>query len=766
MQIRARKVLLLITVAVITSLTLGPLGSFPAAAQTVSGTAMSVTRAEQIAKAQTYIPEGYALSSESYNAAQNGQPAQYNLNYVQGTSQNQNQQMAVNVSVNATTGMILNYYRQSDMVGFQFPATVSQSQAQTIAFAWAKRLYGPYTTEVAQLQQQPSSGPLTTPIQYTYTFERIVHGVPAPFDGFSITISASGHLLQANANWTPLAFPAAQPKVTMSQANSIYRKSLHFHLVYGQNWSNAVDPTTMLDYVVPERSYPDDFNTQFSNAQSVNVPVIDAATGTVIDSDGVEHPLPTYTTLKMLVPNGPAHFPGLIKVNWNEAQCRSYAMRVLELKSSDKVVNDSESTQQGPSGDVTWNFTWDISDHRQINASVDATRGVLTSFNENRQNMQPLNVNQSAKITDAQALARVNEFVKRVFPDDIGGIAVTTSPFQKFPNGFRRFFELEFYYRGVEVQGSEGNVSVSGNSGQVSSFNWQPSAGLTKLPSPDRAVSLATVVHTWMQAEPLTLQYVLTQPQLDYKEQQSQAHLPAPRIVLTYAPTGPYGYGVGVNALTGALQNQGQNPVPYTGTIHGLEGMKEAPYILLLVNHELLPVDPSGDVHPRRVMTRAQWVKLVVDTLGLDNPVTLPESMAPGMQIALTGIPATAPDYAELVSAYTRNWIIQDHPLMPNVPVTRSYAAQVLVKALGYGPILADDSAFRLTATDAKTIPDSQYAGDAIAVALKLLTLQDGRFNGGSGLTVAEAAKAVVQMANVYAAGAQNDQQPSGNMMG
>ena len=757
-----RRALLPVAAALITGFTVvGPLGGLPAAAQTAPG-AISLQQAEAIARSRTYIPAGFTLSSTSYNAAQTGQHAQYNLNYAKNGAQ-PNQPLSIGVSVDATTGMILNYYRQSTMGAFHFPAPVSAVQARALAAAWARRLYGAYSTQVAVLHRQPTSGTLTTPIQYAYSFERTVHGVAAPFDGFSLTLSANGHLIGANASWSTLAFPASHPAISMARADAIYRNSLHFFLLYGQHYSNVASPAPMLAYTQPFAAYPSNWNTPFAGAPTLTTPVIDAATGQVINSNGVAQPLPEQSPLKVVTPGGPTAFPGVTRVNWTEKQALAYAKRALHIGKADHLVNDAQNTQP-PSTDVIWSFTWNAPDHMQLSASVDATRGVLTNYNENAQAPGPINFKQPTKITTAQATATADAFVRRIFPADTGGIAVTLSPFQKFPNGYQHFIDLKFLYHGIEVQGVGGFLSVNGESGQISNFSWQPMSGLTKLPLPGRAVPVAQVVKNWMKAEPLQLQYVLTQPQNYFNTRESHRKLPPPRIVLTYAPVGRYGSGVMINALTGALRTQGQNQTPYAGPIRDLAGAAHAADVELLVAYGLLGVSPNGDAHPHSVMSRAAFVALVVNALGLNSSVALSSAEASAMRRSLSGVSTGAPDYSQLVAAYTRGWIPAGRPVDANAPATRAYAAHVLAEALGFGPMLSHPQAFRMTAADAATIPQSQYAGDAIALALGMLTLQSGRFNGTAGLTIDQGAQAVVQMANAYGAGPQNDQQPQGGM--
>ncbi|MCY0902776.1 MAG: hypothetical protein OWU32_11420 [Firmicutes bacterium] len=751
--------------ALLTALSVfAPVVGASAATKTDAGT-ITLQQAEAIARSVTYIPPGFTLNSTNFNEDQSGQPAEYSLSYMQTTSQAQYQfNSYLNVSIDATTGMVLNYNRQTQSGSFHFPAAVSPTQAKALAWAWVKRLYGQDASQVADVSQQANASNLAQPIAYSYSFERMVHGVPAPFDGFSITISANGHLLQSNVNWTTLSFPSAKPAVSKTEAESIYQRSLHFTLLYGQDYNGISAPTSILAYAQPSIAYPTDWNTPFSQGSSITAPVIDGATGQVIDSDGLANPMPAGSPTSVLVKGGPSTFPGTVHVNWTKAQALNYAKRIVNLPPSDRLSQQSFDVQP-PSSDTVWNFTWVRPHNLQIDVSVDATRGVVTNLSEYPMLFKKLvGVRAQGKITTAQSLAVAEAFAKSVFPDDTGAMSISLSPFQKFPNGVERNYSLSFLYHGIPVQAAGGMISVDGDTGHVDSFNWQPVAGLKTLPLPSRAVPVSQVVANWMKAEPLTLQYLLTSPQNDYQASRAGAKLPPMRIVLAYAPTGYYGNGMVVNALTGSLQGPGQPSVPYTGPIRDLAGATNAADLSLLASDELLPVSAAGDIDPERVMTRGQLITLVVNALGLNSSLSLPDDDVEALGKALSGIPPASPDYAALIAAYTRGWLPLGQAIAANEPATRGYAAQLLARALGFGPALLAPQSFHLAAADAAAIPASQYAGDALAVALGMITLQNGRFNGDAGLTVDQAGRAIVQMANAYAVGAQNDQQPQGGM--
>ncbi|MCY0875791.1 MAG: hypothetical protein OWT28_05935 [Firmicutes bacterium] len=722
-----------------------PLTAAPAHAMQVGATAMTVRQAEQIAQKETYIPQGYTFSSSNFSAAQGGQPAQYNLNYTSSPT-SFSQETYLNVTVDASNGVILSYYRQPTSVLFHFPAQLSLDQAQTLAEQWVQRLYGPYTKELMPPQVLPSGTSLTVPITYTFSFERIVNGVPAPFNGVTIGLSSNGHLTQASATWATVPFPSAKPVVSVVRAKAIYQKSLHFYLVYGQQYNQGGVPSTVLAYTQPALPYSDAWSTSLPDDESVIPPVISATSGQVINSKGVVQPLPSHEKPSVIQPGGPAIFPGKPRSDWTETEALTYATRLLNLAHTDVLSSASISMQQTPN-DKVWNFTWNAPGHRQILASVDATQGVLSSYNDIILSQSPPAKSQGGQTVPQKDLKIAEAFIRHVFPQDTGGISVSLAPFQKFPGGQRPFYTVRFSYRGLNVQTAEGYLNVDGATGQVASFNWQPIVGLATLQNPSKAVPVGQVTAAWMKADPLSLQYLSTQ---------------SGHIVLVYAPIGQYGNGMMINALTGSPQTQGLTPQPYTGKIRDLAGTPNAAEVQLLASEGLLPVSASGDVYPHQVLTQAALVTMVMNALELSSTPNVPPSELNTLKTLLTSLSPSSPDYTAISSAFARGWLGGSPAFSANAPASREFAAQFLARALGYGPVLGDPQSFHLAAQDAATIPTSDYAADALAVALHMLSLRGGNFDAAAGLTVAQAAQAVVAMANAYAVGALSTQQPGG----
>lgn len=709
----------------------------------------SMANALARAKQLLAIPSDFTLTQESFdNNMQQGEPS-YSFSFSYTTPDNQGSY--INVTMGATTGNVLSYARNSAATGFVYPLPVSAGKAQELAVAWAKKLYPqqlPYTRLQPLITDQ---GPLTAPVTYTYNFTRYVQGIAAPFDGISLTIDQNGRLIGASDNWTEAIFPGASGLLSPAKAAAVYSASLGLYLGYSTIWNSAGAASYALSYQPPNTSYPTYWNTPFGGASSVGTPVIEASNGQLISSAGTAVQAPAYVQPQPIVKGGPAVFPGTRKVDLTQAQALRYARYALALPATDHVQDVSDS-QTLPTGDVMYNFTFKTADGHQITASVDATTGALTSFYGS---LPPLVLHEGSKIqkalggkvTQAQIDATVKAFIKRAFAKDTGGLAIAQSAFFRPTSAKQALttnFSLEPLVHGLPVLSSSGQIAVSGKTGQLVSF-WGGFGTFTgELPSPEGVLTPSVATADWVKSQPLTLTYLLTQP-VDVGA--------SSRVVLTYAPAAnPYGAGA-LNALTGGFLESGVNPAPYTGPIQDLNGVAAAPQIALLVAHGLLPVTASGEVHPQAVMTRAAFVKLVVDSLvtpGIYSGPALSASAA-----ASLGVPANSPDFSALQTAFSRGWINQGKLFHPNAPITRGDAAQILARALGYAGVLAHPAIFTLPAKDASTISPDQLGGDAIAYALGMFPLMDGNFAASSHVTVAQAAVADVQLVTAYSEGSQ-----------
>ncbi|MCL6454058.1 MAG: hypothetical protein K6T78_10655 [Alicyclobacillus sp.] len=738
-------------VASIGTLMAGGAQAFAATASTPSATAPKVTlqQAEQLARKTFSIADSYTVQSESYSAG-NGQPPQYNLTFQDPDPAAAGQ--SINVSIDANTGWVVNFNQPSDDNQFVFPVPVSADQARQLADTWAKKLFPSQFGQVKALPLAPVQGALQGPTQYTYTYERVVDGLPAPFDGFSLTIDQDGQLVSVQDHWTDLPFPSAKPTLSKSAANQVYGQSLELHLAYQSIYSANRQPATDLVYEAAPQNAVGWWGQLFTPQSNIQFPVIDATSGKVLDGTGQAIPLTPYAPPKPLVTGGPsASFTGP-SVHWTQEQVEQYATKALGITSADTLTNVYEYSN--PQSHTTWNLTWQTPGGLAVTATVDADAGILTGFSAYPTHPAPP-TKAATKLTQAQVTAAVDAFVKRLYPQHTGALAVLPEPSNPGDGSqLQTSYQIIPLVNGLPDETGSGSVSVNPQTGEVQNLylNIQASSGV--YPAPAQAMPVSKATATWMAARPLTLEYLETQPQLQVKmnpagKSATAAANALPRIVLVYAPTADQTSSGPFNAVTGTFETYGSQ-LPFTGTIQDIAGLPAAPQIQLLVDRELISVDSRGDVHPNQTMTHSAFIKLLVDALGYQGRIDPLVMKSAAAQSALGAIPVTSPDYDEVAAAYSMGWIPAGEPFDPNATTTRDYAAQVLSRAVGMTALLSHPDAFQFSPSDVAQIPAGDKAGDALAVTLGLLSLDASQdFQPTASLTLADAAVAVVQAADI-----------------
>ncbi len=722
---------------------------------------LTLQAAKQQAMTMLNIPNSYVLQNQSYQSqGYNTQTPVYNFTFQ--SAQSTQASNWINVTMDANTGLILQYNRPASDNHFIFPAQTSADKAQQIALQWAQKLYPEQYPQVSLQPLTPQSGSLQGGISYTYNFVRQVNGLSAPFDGFSLTIDQNGQLTSANCHWTAQTFPSAKMAISSQQANQVYQNSLHLQLAYVQVWHPNAVPTTVLAYTQQPEAGPGWWGQQFGN-QQMGQPVIDALTGKVITLQGTPVENAFTPTPQPVVPGGPVLPVQLPNVHWSESQCLSYAKKVLTLPDNANLISANQFRNSNT--DTTWNFNWAMPNGTHIGAGVDTVTGQLVNFNQYTQvslsKEGGSGSHSSSSLSSSQLNLAAIHFVKNVFTDDTGGIALVPNPFNS-PNSPQvvNSYQVIPLVHGIPDMSRTGSLSVDSSTGQVQNFWMNFQTHKTSLPVPQSAISVNQAEQLWQKAQPLSLEYLMTSQSPSVYKGGPYKSIPG-KIVLAYVPvTAPGSSGV-FNAVTGTFESP-QVPVPYTGPIHDLKGVTAAPQIQLLVQRELWNVDTQGNVHPQQVLTTGAFVKLVVNALGQQGFYNPQWANSPAAQAALSGISHSAPDYQPMAIAYHLGWLPIAQPVHPNQPISRSRAANILMQSLGFAPLFAHPEVFAFSASDAHSIPKDQWAADALASSLGVLPLENGRFNSNGTVTLADAAVAVVQTANIAGASNHLPMQPLG----
>lgn len=729
-----------------------------ASAGTSSKPKLTAKQAEQIAMRTFSIPGKYTLQNESYNSNQNtSRSASYDLNYRSTSKNASNPGMgpSIQVTISANTGTVVSYYRSSQNNQFVFPVPVGVDKAKAMANQWAKKLFPKQYDQVKPQPLRPSYGSLTGPVNYTFNYERAVNGIPAPFDGFTIGINQDGNLTSVQDHWTKLPFPFVKSAVSAPKADAVYKQALNLRLEYQSIWRNNQKPKTTLVYHQPPHAYSNYWGQQYTSQNMIEFPVIDAVSGKILDSAGIVYQPKSSASPKPLVSGGPTWGKNPNKVNWIQKEALQYAQKILQIPTGYKLesVNQNHSAKS----DVTWNFSWQKgsgSNRTSIRAAVDATYGFLVSYNHfapvqaKQAKLRAIGkINRQSKLTQKQLDAKVNSFVKQIFPHNTGGIAVIPQPFRR-QSGLQTSYQIVRFSNGIVNMTGSGNLSVNPQTGKVQRLYMNNQFVSKALTDPSKAMSSSAATAKWMADRPLKLEYLETQPEMAAKVSGKKQTSTNARVILAYAPIADNTSSGQFNAVSGQFESNGTK-TPFTGTISDIQGVRAAPQIRLLVHRELIPVDNHGDVHPTQSMTHSAFIKLLVDALGYKGRVVPSMLNSTSAMNALASVPKKSPATKEIRAAYSNGWIPADQPFKPNTPTTRDWAAQVLARAMNMNVLLNHPSAFTFNPKDASAIPSNDKAGDALAVTLGLMSLDNENFKPTAPMTLSDSATATVQAAAI-----------------
>ncbi|MCY0870357.1 MAG: hypothetical protein OWT27_07180, partial [Firmicutes bacterium] len=301
---RVRSTAVAAAVALGAACVVSPAAAAHRARQSASATLLTEGQVRALVAKMGIVARGDHLLRSTLKLARSGEPARYDLSFAADAA---SRYARTYVVLSAHSGLLLSFSSPGAELPFRYPLPVARRTAQDRAIADAHRLYPALLKQVRLDGVASQPGSLRHALTWQFVFERVVDGIPAPFDGIRLTLNEYGQLIGASCRWTKQPFPKPTLRVTRAEADAIYRDNLHFALSYQPEWGEAGNQIgTVLAYADDIGSYPLDWDESYSVGQTVQGPVIDARTGSVIDSNGSARPLPAAAAVVPLVPNGPA----------------------------------------------------------------------------------------------------------------------------------------------------------------------------------------------------------------------------------------------------------------------------------------------------------------------------------------------------------------------------------------------------------------------------------------------------------------------------
>ena len=703
----------------------------PATATPVSGTGevpISLEQAIGIAKQNIAIPAEFKQFSSEYSAMEG--EATWNLRWYSEGPRDGN----LYVAVSTTKGEILNMYMyKSTPPGTKygvFPKYTRQ-EAQKIAADFARqvqpeRFASTRPTTENYYSNPPLPGPRIRdyPVNHHIRFQRLYNGIPVADNGINVEIDGeTGEVRSFNLHWEKDEYlPPASGRFSSERARQIFdQEGLELVYVYTGSRERDTGERPYLVYRVREDGF-----------------LLDALTGKLIDPEGDLYFMGAAGGMgdemarkqaASLTPQEAAvvdEIKGLLTVE----AARQAAEAVYPLPAGVQFKHSQLTFNWNAPGNKVWHLGYDTKNEKvNLNLAVDAQNGKLLRYNIYRQQDPAAYYQQpEVKINQGQAQQIAQDLIKRLQPDQAGKVSLRSTsremgPAPKTGEPLPRSYTFNYVRQvnGIPYTDNGFSVTVNSTTGEVTSysFNWWDTSfpGAGGILSKDKANSI------FLAKDSLKLEYNRFFHR--WREEMEQGR-PSYKIIYHLGDRAD----IMINARTGQETNLQGEPIahPVQG-FTDIAGHPAEQAIMLLAEAGIVTGD-DNKFRPDDQITNGELLAMLVAAYNTSYHY----------------IPFDAKDESGVILEYAVNLGILDdgEKLNPVLPATRLQTARLLVNAQGYGPLARLSSLFKLEAADADAIPEIYQGYAASAVGLKLLPLEDGKFNPTGTLTRGELAQILV----------------------
>jgi hypothetical protein len=472
--------------------------------------AISLEQAIQKVKQNFSIPAEYTEFTSGFRSNDSGQVWSLNWN------DKENQKGSMNAEVDATTGVInsMNIYKQGRQTT-EIPS-VSIEQAQKIGLDVLKRLI---PDRVANLQYVPNQQiiPISswTGVQYELRWQRMANQVPVGNEGVTMQISGSdGAVNSYNLQWSDKAIPAKTEYISSEKAAEVFGTSKMLELQYFVAPPYSIRSTG--EKAKPRLVY------RLTHSSGG---VIDAVTGQPVENQNI------YGI-------NDVGGMGSAEKSMNSPQADLSPQEQAEIENTHKFISQDKAITmvkqwvtipaesklqeanlykdyQDPEKRI-WNISWrsdaDAQTYNYVSAQVDAVTGEIMNFYIDKRNSSE--VKPTMDKTAAEKIAQA--FLNRIQPQKQKSVRLEEDYSQVIYNKEASYpdqwnFQFTRLENSIPCPSQGIRITVDSRSKQVISYNldWPT----LDFPDPAKVMGMDKANQTYLQNQPLTLQYVLVYPQ-------------------------------------------------------------------------------------------------------------------------------------------------------------------------------------------------------------------------------------------------------------
>jgi len=712
----------------------------------VDASLAKISSEEAVARVKSLVPllkdaqmNGVRLTNDRNNGGDGKNPV-WEINW---TIQRGNSSHGFSSDVNAVTGDVINLGIPYDLIGepTYYPPKLSEAEALTVARDFIAKAVPSLGVRANQLERSNdynglSMTPLFGPVSYNFAFEVTHEGVKVQGQPISVTVNGNGDVTNFYFINNSTDYPSSKPKTTLVEAQKQFEKDLRLQLAYyplNNVWKSAPDEWR-LTYV-----------------PSVLLNLLDAQTGKWVDWDNKSIDMAkadTYIELQATGEPFKAH-----RVTAEEAikSIVAYADIPQDYSVQSQQINKGQGDQHD-----TWYIRWSKENNFMMEgrgAQVDAETGQILSFNVDRYGPYPtapsdqpkavpLALDKAVKLADDWLLANIIDAKKYKRVEHPKSSVDETTGYVTI--------NYQMFHKDIPVQNQNVGVTfdekgrVVGIYAQTGIESYDALDNLTAAIKPEEAKA------TYLAVTEMHLNYVRSG---GYNIAPSGQYIPVTQT-LGYVPidreNGNSMYRV-VDAVSGKLIMPYEDPRAKQTTSAADTGSHWAKeYLQAALDHGVLVPDDNGKVNPDNSVTKGQFISMAALAI---NPYSENSSYYGGE--------SSNPLYADVDdnSVYLRavndwiglGWLKPDtkKKLLPDQQLTREQLAVYLSTMTGYSKFsdrLSKDKEVE-SLKDRKAITNPGAV--ALAIKLELMSAANGSFRPSAKVTVAEAAVALVRLANI-----------------
>lgn len=669
---------------------------------------------------------------------------QINWNY-----HNEEKDVNINVSVDATTGKVINVDIMTNLRGQASGiANLTEDQAKEIGENFLNKI-SPQEFSQCKLTKNDNvnyrlKGDPTT---YNFNYCRVVNGIPFLGNYLNVNVdSVTGKIRSYGFRWSNTQLPSQDSIISEEKATQLFKDNLNLDLKY-----------------IP---YRDDYSYNNKTQTTKIVYMPDMSTGVSLDA----------TEGKMLDYDNTSTFDKKT-ADLNEDQKKSFVGSYKPVQKLDKELSSSsaetimkalvkdiygdgydigsinyQDNNNGYSSVLTcWsgNFTKKDSNNafgEQGQITIDSSTGKLVSISKFSliDKFGTGNDNSTPKLTWEQAYDKSIETVKKYFPDKVKDINTKqtyinrTVYYNNIPQTDRSYgFNFNRLVNGISYQDDAINISFNSITGEINNIDSRWTQNLN-VPSSNGIMSKDDAQSIFFNTYKPQLQYALFNSSKDPKNSDLGV-----KLIYGILDGLQYGQLNGIDAVKGTFidyngQEIDNNAELFKAKIKGSAVEKE---LSILAS---LGIVDTKNFDLNKQITRADLIKMLVNAKGY-RPYML--DSAPNLKINYSGAKGDE-TYKYLQMAVLYGVLDNSGDFRGDEKITREEMVKDVVKLLGYDKLAQAKEIFILSYSDASDISPDNSGYAAISKGLGLTNDTDNKFKPKDQITMTDAAVTIYRALN------------------